>query len=440
MIALIKASQFLLGISILVLIHELGHFLAARMFGIKVEKFFLFFDVGGTKLFSIKRGETEYGIGWLPLGGYVKITGMIDESLDKSVKETPPQPYEFRSKPAWQRLIVMLAGIIMNVILGIIIFTFHTWHFGEEYVPASELQNGIVAHSLAKEVGFRTGDKIVAMNHVPLKNAMDIERTNLLLDKNLTYQVIRDGKEVDITIPDNFGKRALQEGLDSFIEIRQTFSVEELMPGKGAEKAGLQPGDHIISVNDTATPYFADLSRILSHNKDKNIRFVVQRPGMAVPVTLTAHIDKSGLLGFKPKLAISIQHYDFAESVAHGTNRAWHAISDNVKGLWRLVTGDLPANSVHSLIGIANAYSAQWDWNSFWALTGTLSMVLAFMNLLPIPALDGGHVIFLLVEMVRRRPLSYKFLEVAQMVGMVLLFLLMGFALYNDFAQYVFKH
>ena len=437
---LIKAGQFLLGISILVVIHELGHFLAARAFGIKVDKFYLFFDVGGFKLFKIRRGETEYGIGWLPLGGYVKIVGMIDESMDKDFVQSEPKDYEFRSKPAWQRLIVMLGGIIMNVLLGVLVFFLHTWYYGETYVPAKELNNGIVAHSLAQKVGFQTGDVISKVNGVEVRKASDVFSNKLLVEKDVTFEVKRGNQTLPITLPDTFAATALNTGLDSFLEIRQSFAVAEVSAKSGAEKAGLKEGDSILAINGTPTPFFNDFSPLLAKYKNKTVDLTVSRGegGQRAVKTLKAEVNEQGFLGFRPNVAV--QQYAAGEAFSRGASKAWHAITDNVKGLWRLITGELPAQkSLHGLIGIANAYSPSWDWNSFWNLTALLSMVLAFMNLLPIPALDGGHVLFLLVEMVRRRPLSYKFLEVAQMVGMAVLFLLMGFALYNDFAQYIFK-
>ena len=436
----VKAGEFLLAISILVIIHELGHFLAARMFGIRVDKFFLFFDAGGFKLFSIKRGDTTYGIGWLPLGGYVKIAGMVDESMDKDFAKSEPQDYEFRSKPTWQRLIVMLGGIFMNVILGILIFSLHTFHYGEDYLPASDLQNGIYSHSLAKEAGFKTGDVIVAMNGKKLKKAGDIISPSLLLESHNSYDILRDGKPIQITLQKDFATKII-DNPDSFIDLRQKFSVESVGGAAigNAEKAGLKAGDSIISVNDSATPFFNDITRAFAHNKNKEVKVTVKHAGEISPTVLHGTIDKDGHFGFAAKFNFASESYGLVASFGIGSQKAWHAVADNVKGLWRMITGALPAKSLHSLIGIANAFPSTWNWSGFWMLTGLLSMVLAFMNLLPIPALDGGHVIFLLVEMVRRKPVSIRVLEVAQMVGMGILFLLMGFALYNDVSQYIFK-
>jgi regulator of sigma E protease len=436
--SLVMAGQLILALSILVIIHELGHFLAARAFGIKVEKFYLFFDVGGVKLFSYKRGDVEYGIGWLPLGGYVKITGMIDESMDKEAAQRDPEPYEFRAKPAWQRLIVMLGGIIMNVLLGILIFTLHTAYYGEKYIPASELKNGIEAHSLGQKVGFQTGDIITSVNGEKPKKASDIINTSLILDKNVVYTVERNGQQKTIQLPSDFGRTILNTGLDSFLSLRYTFTVDKVAEKSNAEKAGLKAGDKIVSVNDTAVPFFNQFSPIVKHNKNKQVKLGVQRGNEII--NLNAAVDSNGAIGFIPEFKTETERYSFGQALARGPEKAYTAIAENAKGLWRLISGDLPANkSLHGVIGIAHIFGGQWDWQSFWGLTGMLSMVLAIMNLLPIPALDGGHVIFLLVEMLRGKPLSIKFLEMAQMVGMALLFLLMGYALYNDFATFIFK-
>jgi regulator of sigma E protease len=439
---LVMAAQLLCGLSILVVVHEFGHYLAARIFGIKVEKFFLFFDAGGVKLFSFKKGDTEYGVGWLPLGGYVKIKGMIDESMDKEFKSRPPEPDEFRSKPAWQRLIVMVGGITMNVILGILIFTFHTWHYGEKYIPATELKNGIVAQSLGKQVGFQTGDIILSINGKKPEKLMDVYDSDIILDEDSHYEVLRDGKKVDIKLPRNFGRKAITVGLDSFITFRQEYAVDSVMKDSNAYIAGLMKRDSILTINGSSAIYYDDATSILKQNKNKTVDLAVLRykNGQKDTVHLNVKVTAEGTIGFVTAYKTKQVDYSLGESFVIGAHKAWKAVFDTFRGLWRLVKGDLPPKkSLHGLIGIATYYGGQWDWFSFWSLTGVLSMVLAFMNLLPIPALDGGHVIFLLVEMVRRKPISYRFLEVAQMVGMVILFLLMGFAIYNDITEYVIK-
>ena len=442
MIALIKASQFLLGISILVVIHELGHFLAARAFGIKVEKFFLFFDAWGFKLFKYKRGDTEYGIGWLPLGGYVKISGMIDESMDKDFAKSEPQPWEFRSKPGWQRLIVMLGGIIMNLILGVLIFWLHSYTYGEEYLPASILKNGIEVHQLGKQAGFKTGDVILRINGKEITKANEISGPDLFLKDNIKYDITRDGQPMTITLPQGFSSSIANSGPDSFINYRVKFAVEKLTPENydGAEKAGVKAGDSIIAVSDTATPYFGLFAETLNRKKKKDITLSVKRAGSPEIVKLKAKVSDDGKIGFKPAMVFAVEKYSLGEAFVHGNERAWGTISNYIKSLKRLITGALPAKkSLQGFIGIANAYGGTWNWESFWALTGILSMILAVMNFLPIPALDGGHVLFLLVEMVRRKPLSYRFLEIAQIVGISILLLLTLFALYNDIVRYVFK-
>jgi regulator of sigma E protease len=435
---LIMVGQVLLALSILVVIHEFGHFIAARMFGVKVEKFFLFFDVGGVKLLSFKRGETEYGIGWLPLGGYVKITGMIDESMDKSFVESEPQPHEFRAKPHWQRLIIMLGGIIMNVILGIIIFTLHTWHYGDTYIPMSEMKHGIEAYSLGKKAGFKSGDQIIAVNGDTLKSASGYVNNDLLLKDSIRYTVIRNGMVETVTTPPGFSKDLLDNSRDSFITLRTPFRVGEIMKGENAEKAGLKKGDSIVAVNGERTAYYHQFKTALFKNKGKDVTLTIKRDN--VEQTLPAKINEKGELGFGLERVLATEYFGFGESFTRGCDKAWHAVWDNLRALGRLVTGHLPANkSLSGLIGIGVAFGGQWNWESFWHLTAMLSMILAFMNLLPIPALDGGHVLFLLVEMIRRKPLSYRFLEVAQMVGMILIFLLMGFAFYNDIANFIIK-
>ncbi|MDZ4839659.1 MAG: RIP metalloprotease RseP [Bacteroidota bacterium] len=438
---LVKAAQFILAISILVTIHEFGHFWAARIFGVKVEKFFLFFDAWGKKLFSFNRKGTEFGMGWLPLGGYVKISGMIDESMDKEFVNSEPKPYEFRSKPAWQRLIIMLGGIFMNVLLGIIIFAGHTWYYGDKYLPKEVLQNGIIAYPLAEKAGFKTGDIITAINDKPLLKADEAVSIKLITEKNLKYTILRDGETKQIVLDKDFAKQYMNGNRDSFIEVRQKFSVKEVSPATGAATAGLQAGDSVIAINKTTIRYFNELSPTLLKVAGTDAQISLIRAGETI--TKTAYVSKEGTLGFRANFKIGSEKYGFVKSLEIGNTKAWNAIFLNVKALGRVFSGELPARkSVTGLIGIANAYSGTWDWYSFWILTGSISMILAFMNLLPIPALDGGHVLFLLVEIVRGKPLSFKFLEYAQMVGMGMIFLLMGFALFNDFAnivQSVFK-
>lgn len=432
-------GQLLLGLSILVIIHELGHFLAARMFGIKVEKFYLFFDAWGFKLFKFKRGDTEYGIGWLPLGGYVKIAGMIDESMDKEFLNKPPQDWEFRSKPTWQRLIVMLGGIIFNLALGILIYWGHTFYYGDSYLPISELKYGISPGSLGKEIGLKAGDNILEVDGIKPTKYNDLINPKLILQDNVKLKVQRNDSVFTLTMPDDFGNKVVAKGLSEFISFRQTVVVNEVTSGSNAEKGGLKDSDKIMSVNGTDCHFYDVLSETLKQNKGKTIVLGVERNG--IPKTLNVKVDTGGMLGFNltNDFKFKTEYHGLLASLPLGINKAWNSLSSNVQGLWRMITGKIPANQVHSFIGIAKFYGPHWDWMSFWAITALLSMVLAFMNLLPIPALDGGHVVFLLVEMIRRKPLSVRFLEVTQTVGFALLMMLMAFAFYNDFAQFVFK-
>lgn len=427
------AAQLIAGLSILVVLHELGHFLAARAFGIKVEKFYLFFDAWGFKLVSFNFRGCEYGIGWLPLGGYVKIAGMIDESMDTDQMAQPVQDWEFRSKPAWQRLIVMLGGVTVNVILGIFIFWMLVWRYGETYIPNAEAKYGIVAHKLATEIGLKTGDRIIAADGKTLEAFEDIASPEVLLG-NIDLTVQRGEEQVLVKVPADFIERLSDEGLENFIEPRRKFSIDGIAPGAGAQKAGLETGDQIIAVDSTKIDYFDQLQIALLEHKSDTVNLSVIRNGQLMP--FKAFIDEDGKLGFNAKfsgLTTKTREYNFFTALPAGTIKAWGTLTANVKGLAKVVRGEVAANkALQGPIGIAAIYGAQVDWFRFWTLTGILSMGLAFMNILPIPALDGGHSLFLLVEMVIGRPLSDKFMERAQMVGFFILIGLMVFIFGND--------
>ena len=431
---LIKAGQLITGLSILVIIHELGHFLAARAFGIRVEKFYLFFDAWGFKLFKFKKGGTEYGIGWLPLGGYVKIAGMIDESMDKEFINKPAEDWEFRSKPVWQRLIVILGGIFMNVILGIVIFSLYTWHYGETYIKARDIKYGIEVTPYAKTLGLQNGDKILSINDKEVKRDDDLtlKNSDFFLKKDIVLHIDRNGTLMDIKLPQDFGNRVVKEM--GFVGVREPFHVGDIEPKTAAEKAGLKENDRIIGIDDKEIQFFGELTETLQAKKGKDINIKIQRGNPVSEVVLHAKVDTQGHLGFHPvpELKESTDYFGLAQSFQMGSEKAWNAVSVNVGAIKRIILGELPSNSLHSFIGIANFYGAKWDWRRFWTLTGMLSMMLAFFNFLPIPALDGGYVIFLLIELFRGKAVSYKVLEVAQIVGISLLVLLMGFAFYND--------
>ncbi|WP_353139540.1 RIP metalloprotease RseP [Pseudopedobacter sp.] len=431
---LVMIGQLLLGLSILVVLHELGHFWAARAFGIKVEKFYLFFDAWGFKLFSINYKGVEYGIGWLPLGGYVKIAGMIDESMDTEQMKQEPQPWEFRSKPAWQRLIVMLGGVTVNIILGIFIFWMMTFKYGDSYIPNSALKYGVAPGVVGKEIGFEPGDKVVAINGQPLLKYNDLMSSDVILG-NSVITVVRDGKEKDLSVPPGILNTIADYGMQEFVTPRTKFSVDSIVSGMPAAKAGLQKGDVILAVNGAETIFFDQLQSILKANQNKKIELTVSRKGQNITIPVT--VSNEGTLGFLPKLdniPFETEYYGFFESLPIGASKAWTSLVDNAKGLGKVVKGEVKANKAFSgPVEIARKlYGGTWDWVKFWNITGLLSMALALMNLLPIPALDGGHSLFLLIEMIKGKPLSDKFMEKAQIVGFVLLATLMVFVLGND--------
>ena len=430
MTVLVMIGQLILALSIIVTLHEFGHFIAARAFGIRVEKFFLFFDAWGVKLFSFKKGDTEYGIGWLPLGGYVKIAGMIDESMDKEAMKEPAKPYEFRSKPAWQRLIVMLGGVIMNFVLGVIILAFITLHYDKQYLPADEVDTGIYAYKLGQEVGFETGDKILAVDGKKLQRFSDILSTSNMMGATVT--VLRNGQEVNVIIPDTFYKNYTKKNRPLFISADNfNFSVDSVLKGYPAEKAGILSGDKIIAVDSVPVNAFGDFRKIVREQKGKDIVISVLRDGDSIDFAL--QVDSNGMVGVAPQNPYKFKDYSFGEGIKYGWHDGVSILGANLKGFGKIFTGKENASeSLQGPIGMAKIFGGVWKWHRFWYITAMISLILAFMNLLPIPALDGGHVMFLSFEIITRRPLSDKFMERAQMVGMVILLSLMVFVILND--------
>ncbi|GAA3999689.1 RIP metalloprotease RseP [Hymenobacter fastidiosus] len=440
------AGQMLLGLSILVGLHEFGHFAAAKYFKIRVDKFYIFFDflfpMPGVMNFALlkkKIGDTEYGLGWFPLGGYVAIHGMIDETTDADQLSAEPQPDEFRSKPAWQRLIVMLGGIIMNVITGIIIFSALTFKYGEEYLPATEVKYGVLPNALGQKIGFRTGDKIVKINGRPFTEFDDVYKPDVLIGQNGYYTVDRAGQLVDIRVPVDFMDQLSDKNQTPFVLPLNPFEVGQVSPGSPAAKAGVQVGDQILMVGNQDTRFFPQLQEALKANANKETPLTIKRG--TETLTLTAKIDEDGKLGFMPKslLRSSTRTYGLVESVPVGTKKAFGVITTQLTAFGKIFRGEASARkSLGGPMAIAQQYGGSWDWEHFWLLTGMLSMVLAFMNLLPIPALDGGHVTFLLYEMVAGRKPSDAFLENAQKVGMVMILGLMVFVIFNDAIKAIF--
>jgi len=428
---LIMVAQLILGLSILVGLHELGHLLTAKMFGMRVEKFSIGFP---PKIIGFQWGETEYSIGAIPLGGFVKISGMVDESMDTEQLSSEPQPWEFRSKPAWQRLIVMLGGIIVNVVTGIIIFVVLVYQRGETYYSRDQvIQNGIVALEIGKQIGFQDGDRILDVNGLPYESINELSGGETLLSSGGYYTVDRGGEIIKIDIPRGFiNSFNSEQAMSSFINIRVPFDVREVSPNTTAEKIGLKAGDKIVGVNGEKIAYFNDLQSSLAELKGKEATILVERNGQTLEKT--APISEEGTIGIaiNPLLEPVVKKYGVAESITKGTQRAFGVVIVNAKALGKMFTGEVSAKNVSGPIGMAKIYGNSWDWVKFWSITGLISMILAFMNLLPIPALDGGHVMFLLYEMVSGQAPSDKFLENAQKVGMVLLLALMVFAIGND--------
>ena len=431
---LIMAGQLILALSIIVTIHEFGHFIAARAFGIRVEKFFLFFDAWGIKLFKFKKGDTEYGIGWLPLGGYVKISGMIDESMDKEALKLPPKEYEFRSKPAWQRLIVMLGGVIMNFILGIALMAFVTLKYEKEYLPVDSIDTGIYAYDLGKEVGFETGDKLISVNGEKLDRFSDITSQSNLMGATVT--VLRNGEEVKITIPDDFYKNYTKSRPLFIRADNYAFSIDSVLADGPADKAGILSGDKILFVDSVEINSFGDFRNSVVNNGGKTVVINLLRNNDTL--NLNVNVDSAGLVGvFTNTPPYQYKNYSLADGLKYGWNDGISVLEANAKGFGKIFSGKEKAtDSLQGPIGIATIYGSEWKWHRFWFLTAMISLILAFMNLLPIPALDGGHVVFLTFEAITRRKLSDNFMEKAQMVGMVLLLGLMVFVIGND----IWKH
>ncbi|MCL2511470.1 MAG: RIP metalloprotease RseP [Bacteroidales bacterium] len=482
MTGFIMAAQLILGLSILVFIHELGHFLFARMFKTRVEQFYLFFNpkisllrakkVNGKwqiRLFSrnvparfrkvkdengnIMKDEknndlfepipteelpdndwrkypesTEWGIGWLPFGGYCSIAGMIDENKRANQLSSKPQSWELRSKPAWQRLLVMLGGVIMNLILGFILFVFITYHY-KHYTPNEDVsQNGIYVYDVGKQLGFETGDKIVAVNGKKVVRFEDATQIGVFFGSKITVE--RNGQECHISLPDTT-YRILQRSGNIFSNNNFPVFVDSIMPNSIAERGGLLQSDHIISINDVATNSFGAMQNELKNNVGKEISVGVIRHQDTLYLAL--QLDTIPRIGISVDIPYQYQRYSFEQAVQYGIGDAFNMLTVNIKGFGKLLKGKEKAtDSLQGPIGIASMYGGVWDWARFWFITAILSLVLAFMNVLPIPALDGGHIVFILIEMVTGRKPSDKILEQAQIVGMIILFTLMFFVIGND--------
>lgn len=427
-------GQVILALSILIILHELGHFIAARMFGIKIEKFYLFFDAWGVKLFKFTYKDVEYGIGWLPLGGYVKIAGMIDESMDMEQMKQEPQPWEFRSKPAWQRLIVMLGGIIVNVVVGIIVFWGLTFKYGESDIDNTKLW-GISPGIIGEKIGLKEGDNILSVNGTKANLFLKDLMTSEVLMGDAVLEVERDGKVFDLALPATMLNDVADHKRNEFVTpIFKMLPVDSVIQDSRAAKMGLRKGDSIVSINGVEVLRLDAFQEEVANNKGKQIDLEVIRDGNML--TLHAEADSSNILGFSNHPFVT-RDYTLAAAFPIGVSKAFGVITDNVKGFGKIFKGEVRADKALSgPVGIAKLFGTTVDWVKFWTLVGTLSMALAFMNLLPIPALDGGHVVFLLIEMIQGKPVSEKVLETAQMVGFFILVALMIFTFGNDIIKW----
>ena len=438
---IIKISQFLLSLSLLIVLHELGHFIPAKLFKTKVEKFYLFFDVKFS-LFKKKIGDTVYGIGWLPLGGYVKIAGMIDESMDKEQMALPPQPWEFRSKPAWQRLIIMLGGVTVNFILAYVIYVSMSFAYGDSDVKVDSLNDGYwIDNPALLDIGFKTGDKVVAINDFPIVNDSDIG-FNLISAKSITIK--RNGVEQVIDLPEDFlGQYSSSKSKRNF-EYRVPFMVGKVPDTSLNAKKDLKQGDIIKTINGIELKYFDELNAITDNLKNTTVPVDILKEDNTI-VQKQLVINKDGILGIAPwtnnysrfdelgYLEVTRKQYTFNESFGAGWIKFTKTISnygDQLAAIFNPSTGAY--KGLGGFKAIYDQFSPVWSWSYFWGLTAFLSIMLAILNLLPIPALDGGHVMFLLYEMISGRKPSEKFLERAQVVGFFILIALVLFANGND--------
>jgi regulator of sigma E protease len=437
----VKVGQLLLSLSILVILHEFGHFITARWFGCRVERFFLFFDPWFS-LFKKQVGDTVYGIGWLPLGGYVKISGMIDESMDKEQLALPAQPWEFRSKPAWQRLIIMIGGVTVNILVAFIIYSGILMVWGEKTVPNESVKYGIaIQDSVMYELGFKDGDKILAANHEKIVDFGDIVK-KVIVSETVTLE--RDGKVMEMPLREDFIGELVEKkrGNTGLLLPRVPVVVSDAPDSLAAYKAGIRNGDKVIAINNEPVQFFDEYKKLIAPNKNKNVTITLLRGADTVRTNVLA--DKDARLGFfainsmeefqkAGVLTFEVKKYGFFAAIPAGIKMAGSQLKFYIDQFKKILSPETGAyKGVGGFKSMGNIFPGSWNWESFWSITAFFSIVLAFMNLLPIPALDGGHVLFTLIEMITGRKPNQKFLEYAQLVGMVLLLGLMLYANGND--------
>jgi regulator of sigma E protease len=444
----IKISQFLLSLSLLIVLHELGHFIPAKLFKTRVEKFYLFFDIKFS-LFKKKIGDTVYGIGWLPLGGYVKISGMIDESMDKEQMALPPQPWEFRSKPAWQRLIIMLGGVTVNFLLAILIYIGMSYFYGDRILPIENIKDGVLVEStVANNAGLLTGDKIILVDGDRIEDFSQISE-KVLFGKNITIE--RDGQQSTVTLPEDFLAQLIDANEKKFIDLRMPFVIAEVPDSSFNKGSGILKGDIITGFNGQETKYIDEVIPALETLKGQQVEATVLRDHQTLQIPLT--INKEGKLslvyasGATPETLEALGYYqfetkkyDFLEAIPVGIHKTGEKISSYITQFKAIFT---PSTGAYKGVGgfkaIYDIFPSYWSWQVFWNITAFLSIMLGVLNLLPIPALDGGHVMFLLYEMVSGRKPGDKFLEYAQMAGFIILIALVLFANGNDIFKAIFN-
>ena len=436
--------QLILSLSILVVLHECGHFFPAKWFKTRVEKFYLFFNPYFS-LFKIQKGETEYGLGWVPFGGYVKISGMIDESMDTEQMAGEPQPWEFRSKPAWQRLIIMVGGVLVNFILGFLIFAGMLWHWGESYTPSANVTDGIyVKDSLGFELGLEQGDKIIQVGDIPFeKFNPGAFNMGIIINDARSYVVERDGKQVTLPIGEQYTKILTKKyKKKTLFTARYPHKVTKVDDGSPASTAGLMVDDAIVKVNSIATPSAIEMIVEIRKHKGEQIPIVVKRDGQLVPMVITP--SEKGSIGIGNAImddyyAKTSVKYGFLESFPAGVTKGVGFLKDQLKAFGQIADDRIDAtDSLGSIVSIARMFDTSWDWHRFWQITAMLSILLGFFNILPIPALDGGYVVFLLYEIISGRKPSDKFMEYATLFGFILMIGLMIFALGLDITN-IFK-
>ncbi len=434
---LVKAIQLLMSLSLLIILHELGHFIPARLFNTRVEKFFLFFDVKFA-LIKKKIGETTYGIGWLPLGGYVKISGMIDESMDKEQLQQPPQPWEFRSKPAWQRLIIMLGGVTVNLILGFLIYMMILFVWGKNTLNASQLPMGLEPSPIAQALGFELGDQILEVDGKPLDNVLEIKKHLFLRGVETVAVQHQNGTIEQFSIPENFGKQMFESGeLLPFTPVVPNI-LDSIIPNSPAAMAGLIPDDKIVEINGNYTPNWTVFKNQMT-DESRLITLVIERDGRRDSLEIATAAD--GTLGVYPKSSLirfQTEKLSLSQSISEGFSYGYWTLYDYVAQFQYLFT-QKGASQLGGFGAIGNMFPSSWNWKGFWASTALISIILAFMNILPIPALDGGHVMFLIYEMITGRKPNDQFLEYAQMFGFFLLLSLVLYANGNDLYRLLFS-